>query len=317
MMPRPGRRGPTLAHRSEYAAFVCTRWLLRGLSVDAGSNALAALARTVGPRLGWTGRVRSNLRFVWPEMNEAQRERLVAGVCEMSGRLGADYCNLDRIAAEAERRVELVGGSNLDALRRSGKPGILFSGHLGNWEAIHLAARRHGIRLTALIRETNNPLVGREVERVQRRLGLEVLLKGREGMRRLAAHVAAGGHAMLLVDVRLNSGVAVPFLGRTAMTPSAPAGLALRHGAFLVPVRTERVGAARFRVTVEPPKPAVATGDRQADLRDVMTWVNDRVGEWIRERPEQWFWYHRRWGGDPERGSVPRDRPGNGRPVSA
>ena len=303
-MARHGRPGPTPAHRGEYAAAVCARRLVRGLSVDAGSNALAALARTVGPRLGWAGRVRSNLRFVWPEMGEAERERLVAEICGMSGRLAADYFNLDRIAAEEERRVELVGGGNLDALRRSGRPGILFSGHLGNWEAIRFAARRHGLRPKALIRRNNNPLVGREVKRLHERLGLDVLLKGREGGRRLVDHVAGGGHAMLLVDVRISSGVVVPFLGRAAMTPSAPAGLALRHGALLVPVRTERVGPARFRVTVEPPRPAVSTGDREADLRNVMTWVNDRLGEWIRERPEQWFWFHRRWGKNPERGSV-------------
>jgi len=28
--------------------------------------------------------------------------------------------------------------------------------------------------------------------------------------------------------------------------------------------------------------------------------VNERFGEWIRARPEQWMWFHRRWGKNPK-----------------
>ena len=301
-MARRGREAPTLLHYVEYFIGCAARDLSRLVPLDTASNAIGGFARLVGPRLGWSGRVRTNLRFIWPEMPARERERLVAGVCETSCRILCDYWNLDRIRAELEERVELVGGEHLETLRRSGKPGILFSAHTGNWEMIPLAARRHGMAVAVVNRTINNPLVGAEVKRVQNRNGTEVIFKGREGARRIAALVAGGGHVLLLVDVRLGAGVAVPFMGRTAMTPSAPASLALRHGALLVPVRTERIGAARFRVTVEPPRPPDDTGDRIADVRSTMTWANERISEWIRARPEQWFWFHWRWGKNPERG---------------
>ncbi len=300
-MARSERRRPTLLHYIEYFIGCTAGDLSRLLPLDTASNAIAALARIVGPRLGWSDRVRSNLRFIWPDMPESERERLVAGVCEFSCRVLCDYWNLDRICADQEGRVELVGGEHLETLHRSGKPGILLTAHTGNWEMIPLAARRHGLNVTVVNRTINNPLVGAEVKRVQNRNGTEVIFKGHEGARQLTALVAGGGHVLLLVDVRLGSGVAVPFLGRTAMTPSAPASLALRHGALLVPVRTERTGAACFRVTVEQPRPPVDTGDRIADIHTTMTWVNDRMSEWIRARPEQWFWFHWRWGKNPER----------------
>lgn len=300
-MARRWRPLQRLAHYGQFLAMLLLRSAVRLLPVDAGSDAMAAFARTVGPRLGWGWRVRANLRFVWPHLTEAEREGLVAEVCAMSARLGGDYCNLDRIAAEEGRRIEVVGGEHLDALRRGGRPAILFSAHMGNWVAILLAARRHGVGLSMVNRAANNPLAAGLVRRTHRATGADAIFLGREGARQLAERVAAGGHVLMLADVRLNSGVAVPFLGRVAMTPTSPARLALQHGGLLVPVRTERIGAARFRVTVEPPRAPDDTGDRAADIRTTMTWVNDRISAWITETPGQWFWFHLRWGKDPER----------------
>ncbi|MGH6980073.1 MAG: lauroyl acyltransferase, partial [Stellaceae bacterium] len=33
----------------------------------------------------------------------------------------------------------------------------------------------------------------------------------------------------------------------------------------------------------------------QADALALMTQINSRLEEWIRERPDHWFWLHRRW----------------------
>ena len=126
-------------------------------------------------------------------------------------------------------------------------------------------------------------------------------MKGRDGARRLTQVLKGDGHTIMLVDVRMNDGVRIPFLGVDAMTPAAPAALALKYDALLVPVRVERTGPAHFRVTVEEPRSPVNTGDRNADIAATMSWVNDRIGEWIRARPEQWMWFHRRWGKNPKR----------------
>ena len=105
----------------------------------------------------------------------------------------------------------------------------------------------------------------------------------------------------MLVDVRMNDGIKAPFLGVDAMTPSAPAALALKYNALLVPVRVERTGPAHFRVTVEEPRPPVDSGDRNADILATTTWINDRISAWIVDRPDQWMWFHRRWGKNPKR----------------
>jgi KDO2-lipid IV(A) lauroyltransferase len=79
------------------------------------------------------------------------------------------------------------------------------------------------------------------------------------------------------------------------MTSSALAALALRFDCDVLPARVERLGGARFRLSVFPPLPLPCSGDQHADVAALMTRVNQVLEEWIRDRPGEWFWLHRRW----------------------
>jgi Kdo2-lipid IVA lauroyltransferase/acyltransferase len=93
----------------------------------------------------------------------------------------------------------------------------------------------------------------------------------------------------------MNDGIPVPFFGRTAMTTSALAVLALRFNCDVLPACVERLAGARFRLTVFPPLPLSRSGDHHTDVAALMARVNQTVENWIRKRPEEWFWLHRRW----------------------
>ena len=99
----------------------------------------------------------------------------------------------------------------------------------------------------------------------------------------------------MLVDQKYNEGIPVPFFGRDAMTAPTVAELALRFQVPLVPARVERLKGARFRLTLLPPLDLPNSGDRAADVHTVMSQVNALFESWIRDRPEQWLWLHRRW----------------------
>jgi Kdo2-lipid IVA lauroyltransferase/acyltransferase len=93
----------------------------------------------------------------------------------------------------------------------------------------------------------------------------------------------------------MNDGIPVPFFGRPAMTTSALGFLALRFDCDVIPLRVERLAGARFRVTVFPPIALAHSGERHADAAALMGQVNAILETWIRDRPEQWLWVHRRW----------------------
>ena len=100
----------------------------------------------------------------------------------------------------------------------------------------------------------------------------------------------------MLVDQKMNDGIAVPFFGRDAMTAPALARLARRFDCIVVPARVERLEGAHFRLDLRAAAAGAArAATPHADALALMTAVNATIERWIRARPEQWFWLHRRW----------------------
>jgi len=118
---------------------------------------------------------------------------------------------------------------------------------------------------------------------------------GKMGYALAEAALRRGAHLTLLVDQKLNDGIAVPFFGRNAMTAPALALLALHFDCAVVPARVERLRGAHFRLTLDPPLAVRRSGERAADVAALMAAVNRTLEGWIRESPEQWFWVHSRW----------------------
>jgi KDO2-lipid IV(A) lauroyltransferase len=270
-------------------------WLVRLLPMDWASGLGGWLGRTIGPRLGISRRAEGNLRRAFPEKADAEIAVILCGMWENLGRTGFEYPHLQRLDIySGDDRVEVVGVENIDRLRDDGEAGIFFSGHLANWEVTGFTIAHRGCRIHAFYRAPNNPLVER-LFRHRRPGDGELLPKGSEGARRALKLLSDGEHLGMLVDQKMNDGIPVPFFGRDAMTAPAIAQLALRYGCPVVPSRIERLNGFRFRVTHHEPITLTEGADRQADIKAFMTRVNAYLEDWIRQRPEQWLWLHRRW----------------------
>ena len=146
-----------------------------------------------------------------------------------------------------------------------------------------------------IYRAANNPWVDRLIEKCRGPIGGRHYPKSARGTRNLLVALKDGEHLAMLVDQKYNEGIPVPFFGRDAMTAPTTAEFALRYRIPIVPARVERLKGARFRLTLYPPLDLPDSGDRKADVHAVMTEINGLFEAWIRDRPEQWLWLHRRW----------------------
>ena len=288
--------GGSLAQRGEAAA----AWLLYGLfailPVDAASWLGGTLGRLVGPKLRVSRNARRNLKRVFPHMEDAEMARILTNMWDNLGRTAGEHPHLGKFDPYRKNsRVEVVGIEHVDALRDDGAAGILFGGHLANWELAPLAGTKRGFVVHLVYRRANNPFFDKIVQKGRAVLGGDYFPKGSEGARNILRVLRQGDHMAMLVDQKMNDGIAVPFLGIDAMTAPAVAELALRYECPLVPARVERLGGAHFRVSFFPPLEKPDSGDRQADVLTLMGMVNASLGDWVRERPEQWLWVHNRW----------------------
>ena len=291
-----GRALLDLGHGLEAFAVTLTLTLFRLVPLDTASRLGGWLCRRLGPHLPVSRQARGNLRRAFPEKSDAEVRRILIAMWDNLGRLIGEYPHLSHFRLyEPGSRVEVIGAEHVDRLRDDGKSGIFFSAHIGNWELASMGATQRGLPLARFYRAPNNPFVDRIVRLIRSPVAGELLPKGAEGARRGLAVMRAGGHLGMLVDQKMNDGIAVPFFGREAMTAPALAQLALKFACPVVPAKVERLGGARFRLTVYPPLEITRSGERQKDVLDLMTRVNALIEGWIRERPEQWLWVHNRW----------------------
>ena len=285
-----------LSHLAEGAGAVAIYAVFRLLPLDAASALGGFLARSIGPRLAVSCRAQRNLRRAIPEISEAEGWRVIRGMWDNLGRVIAEYPHLGEYQAYAEGgRIEMRGAEHIRNQRAPGKRTIFFSGHFGNWEVPTLAVTQAGLGVVEIYRAANNPIVDRLINHSRSVVGSELAAKGSAAARRALAAMKNGRHIAMLVDQKMNDGIAVPFFGRDAMTAPALARLALRFDCDVVPVRVDRLRGARFRITAEPPLDLPRSGDDDADTLAIMTRVNQVLERWIRERPDHWFWLHRRW----------------------
>lgn len=269
-------------------------WLL---PLDWASNLGGWLARQIGTRLPVNRRALKHLAIAFPEMPERERRRILAGMWENLGRMIAEYPHLGAIADPAAGRIEVFGAERLAAVRAAGRPFIVISGHMANFELMPIAAYKHGYNMTVVSRPVNNPFIQRILlffrERPTGDWGR--IPKGVDGARQAVKLLAEGLNLGVLVDQRVSQGVALPLFGQPARTNLGIAKLALEYGVDVFPCHLERLGGARFRITLEEPLRRPQLGDRQAEAKAMMTEVNQILERWIRHRPEDWLWLHRRW----------------------
>ncbi len=285
-----------LAHGLEGIGAVLMFTTFRLLPLDAASGLGGFLARSIGPQLGVSRRARHNLRRALPHLDEAETRRIIRGMWDNLGRVVAEYPHLGKFQVYEEGgRIEIKGAEYLRAQGAPGKRTIFFSGHYGNWEVATLAVTQAGLKVVEIYRAANNPIVDRLINEARSVVGSELAPKGAIAARQAIAAMRGSRHIAMLVDQKMNDGIAVPFFGRDAMTAPALAKLTLRFGCEVIPVQVERLPGARFRIVVEPPLDLPRSGDDDADTLAIMTRVNAVLERWIRDRPDHWFWLHRRW----------------------
>lgn len=270
--------------------------LFRVMPIDLASGIGGRLLRAIGPKLGQSKKARNNLVKAFPEKSADEIEAIITDMWENLGRSVAEIPHLPNLVCGSPR-LEIVGLENGLATKSDNKPGLFFTGHIGNWEVSTKISDALDMDMMTIYRAPDNPWVDKLFKNVRKGFRGELVPKGSQGARKYAAFLKKGGHAAMLVDQKLNNGIAVPFFGRNAMTAPALAQFALKYDCPVIPVRIERLGGAYFRMTFYPPLEIVATEDRDADIHRIMTEVNSIMEGWIRERPAQWLWLHKRWPG--------------------
>lgn len=280
--------------RLEAAAFQGLFGFLRLLGVERASGFGGKLLRTLGPLTGTHKTVTRNLGIAFPDMDEGERNRLAVDQWEQTGRTFAELAVMDRLTPESGR-IDIVGLERLHAIRDSGRPVVLISGHLANFEVMAAVIMAAGVPCQVTYRAANNPYVDALIRQSRERYGIKLFAPKGDGTRELMAGMKRGESIALLVDQKYSQGPEVEFFGQPVNASPGAARMALKFGTVMQPLSVVRLPGVRFRVTAHEPIAVPDTGDKAADVRAGVQAANRFVEDRVREHPVDWFWVHKRW----------------------
>jgi KDO2-lipid IV(A) lauroyltransferase len=280
-------------------------WLLKGLRLtdpDMMADVLGWCARKLGPWIPEHRVGRANLAAAFPEKSPEEIEKILLGVWDNLGRVGAEFAHLDRLwdyypGRKTPGRVEFspLSGELYYRLRDDGKPALIFAAHLANWELPALAAAANGVEAAILYRRPNIGDIDRVVREI-RTLNMGTLIPtGLDAPMKIAEALERGLHAGILVDQYYVRGVPVMFFGRSTRANPLIARLAQHVDCPIHGVRVIRLPGHRFRIELTEAIAPVRDAAGKVAIQPTMQKITDIVEGWVREHPEQWLWLHRRW----------------------
>lgn len=257
-------------------------------------RAIAAVGSGAGAILYRFGRgrvTRINLALCFPEMPEAERERLGRAHFRSLGRALTEQAVFWFGRPErALAMVRLKGKEHLDRLH--GTPIIVFAPHFVGLNLGGPAIAHAFPGGASIYSKQKNPVLDRLLYRGRMRFGSPRLLARQDGMLAIVRTLREGRMFYFLPDMDFGARDALftPFFGVPAATVTAMPRLAKLAGAKVVPVVTRQLEEG-YEVEIYPPWEDYPTSDLEADVRRMNEFIEARV----RESPEQYFWAHKRF----------------------
>jgi Kdo2-lipid IVA lauroyltransferase/acyltransferase len=279
------------------------KWMLHALrrtNPDRAADLCGAIARGVGPFLPAHRIGRANLRAAFPDRDKAWIEATLRGAWDNLGRVAGEYVHLARLwdydpAHPNSGRMLTDQEQMFNDLLNDGKPALCFAAHLGNWELPAVAAAAHGLPSAVVYRMPNNKAVAREINRIRAPLMGHLIRTRSHAALEMAAALERGEHLGMLVDQHFSRGVDVTFFGRRCRANPTIARLARQFDCPVVGVRVIRLPDRRFRIVGEGPFELPRDSSGEVDVKATTQMITGVVERWVREHPDQWLWFHRRW----------------------
>ena len=277
--------------------------LLRLMNRKRISNGFGRLMRLVGPWLPEHKIGRANLAAAFPGKSPDEIEKILGGVWENLGRVGAEFAHLDRMkvldferGGDADVVYDRTSFERFLTIRDEGKPTLVFAAHLANWEVPALAPAYYNVKSNLLFRRPNIGAISDAVIKMRAGCMGNLIPTGLDAPVRLANALQRGEHVGMLVDQHFVKGVDVVFFGRWVKANPLIAQLARHTECAIRGVRVVRRpdGNSFWGELTDEIAPA-RDAEGKIDIQGTMQVITGVVESWVREHPEQWLWLHRRW----------------------
>jgi len=292
---------------ADYSVYLLVRLLIcaiQSLSLET--------CQALSQRLGWfcwrVLKLRSkttdgNLLIAFPEKTQAERDAIALGMWRHLLLMVMEIAHAPRKVKRTTWRQFSSIPSMKEMLVRQidERPTVIISGHLGNFEMGGFLLALHGFPTHTVARPLDNLYLDRFVNRFRGSTGQYMLPKQGSG-EQIAEVLNRGGTLALLGDQHAGQGACwVDFFGKPASTHKAVSIFTLGS---LAPTAVSAALRRNGKPLVIDMKVADIVDPKAPDFPHgsiplLTQWYTQHLEALIRSAPEQYWWVHRRWKGQP------------------
>jgi KDO2-lipid IV(A) lauroyltransferase len=266
------------------------------ITPDSFLSALSSLLYNISKK--YQKVIHTNLSIAFPSISKEEKKRIAKH----------SYLNflhtisgfIKREGKSKEQVIENITFKNDQALLRAieeKKKIIFITAHFGNWELLPIAlTTRYQLEMSIVGKSLKSPRMQKILRQSREKFGIELIDKEgavRGMMKALSKKRTLG----LLVDhhTTTNEGAIINFFGKEATQTMSSAMIARKFDAILFPVFISSEDFKHYRVEFYPEITPIKTEDTQEDIKRMTQQQADVIEKAIREKPDEWFWLHRRW----------------------
>jgi len=238
----------------------------------------------------------ANLRRV---VGEAEARAAARRCFRNFARYVIDFYQLPFVSREALcKRIEFHDWRRLDEALDEGNGALFVTLHLGQAELGAGGLAAYGHPVSAIAEELPYAPMNELVQGLRRALGMKIIAanKAKPGVLRCLSRGEVLG--LMFDAVEPGEGVRVDFFGAPAEVASAPARIAIRTGARVLPgvMRRDPQDATKLVPEIDFDLRFEATGDEEADVQALSQAIAGSFEGFVRRFPDQWFAFRPVWG---------------------
>ena len=257
------------------------------------SRALGILITTsVGPFLPIHNLLIKNLSIAFHDKDKKWINDAANRVWKNLGYTVSEYAHMNSIL---KSKIEVINNEFSDDVFNENEHSVIVSGHSSNWEIPGMALRSKMNRVSAIVREPNNPLINFVVKQLRHKYSVQCYSKNRSGTRQLLNQFNKGSSIALLADQQLSSGTKVKFFNKELNISSLPAQIALKAKCKIFLAWPIRTNDNNFKFEVVE---CIDTKDKESNeenIYKISAQISSFYQKMIAKYPEQYFWFHNRW----------------------
>ena len=284
-------KGPSFKKRIKYlieAFFIYFFYFIfRSLPIESSSKVGATILGFISKFIKENNTAAQNMKMCLPHLTKNQRNKILFNTWEHFGSVIGEIPHWHKMSKkEFFERVAIKDKKNIPFSKA-----IIVSGHIGNWELISRIAKEYGIKLNLVYRPSNNPYANYLINKIRESYNIALIPKGSMGVKKIIKALNNNEIVGIMVDQKMDNGISIPFFDKHAMTTALPANIALKYKIPIIATSIIKTGASRYAASFHKPLKI-----HEDDTKYTITKrINLILEGWIRNHPEQWFWFHNRW----------------------